>query len=101
MGTSISIFSNLKNKMQQYLIEMKSAPPTMSSKEFVAFLKTLQYRAKKDARFESLKQLPSDQWKALINKVSSTQISEKYFLGLTKRKFGRNVAELDAHWVYC
>merc|ERR1712154_557712 len=62
---NIKIFHNIKNKMQQFLISLKT-PQTMSHKDTIKFIKTLQVRSKREQRFSALKGLSSDQWKALI-----------------------------------
>eukprot|EP00484_Ammonia_sp_Unknown_P029515 CAMPEP_0197037226 /NCGR_PEP_ID=MMETSP1384-20130603/14486_1 /TAXON_ID=29189 /ORGANISM="Ammonia sp." /LENGTH=1380 /DNA_ID=CAMNT_0042467497 /DNA_START=42 /DNA_END=4184 /DNA_ORIENTATION=+ len=87
-GPLIKIFRNLKNRMQQYLIQMQTQPQTMAHRDFIKFLKTLQIRCKKEEKLASIKAIPSDQWKTLINKFDGAKMSESYFLGLSKKQFG-------------
>eukprot|EP01084_Bolivina_argentea_P238879 401363_1 len=87
-GTSIEIFVNIKDKMRTYLASLKSAPQQMSHKEFIQFLKQLQYRTKREDKLAALKSIPSEQWKKLIDQFNAAQMSEAYFRNTQKRAFG-------------
>ena len=73
------------------MIFLQKAPTTMSHRDFIKFLKTLQIRAKKEEQLGALKGISSDSWKAMINKFDALQMSEAQFLGLTKRQFGNTL----------
>ena len=89
-GPSIKIFKNIKNRMQQYLIQMQAMcfSSSMSHPDFIKFVKALRIRSKKEEKLIGIKGISPDSWKAVINQFDTLLLTEQSFLGLTKRQFG-------------